>query len=224
MFKDLILACERDLSGQMSTYFDTQTWRAPVAEVEDKALTEVQNAVDVIATTFREPLEAVGVRILELQDEITEVLEYSRQYLSIETDGYKSVWYKLHVCPDAVRWENVILLCELCFSLPFSNGCIERMFSALKLVKTDRRTQLSHQMLTDILEIRLEGPPLEDFSPNKAVETWWNDSTRRPNQSTRNRYAPRSGEGSTSTSITIPDEAESDSTLSLDEWDSWFDN
>ncbi|XP_064404677.1 zinc finger protein 862-like isoform X1 [Halichondria panicea] len=135
------------------TFLDTQTWRAPVAEAEDKALTEVQNAVDVIATTFREPLEAVGVRILELQDEITEVLEYSRQYLSIETDGYKSVWYKLHVCPDAVRWENVILLCELCFSLLFSNGCIERMFSALKLVKTDRRTQLSHQMLTDILEI-----------------------------------------------------------------------
>ncbi len=58
----------------------------------------------------------------------------------------------------------------------------------------------------------------------KAVEIWWNHSTRRPNQSTRKRYAPRSGEGSTSTSITIPDDAESDSTLSLDEWDSWFDN
>ncbi len=78
-------------------------------------------------------------------------------------------------------------------------------------------------MLTDILEIRLEGPPPEDFSPDKAVAIWWNDSTQRPNQSTRKRYAPRSGEGS-STSITIPDEAESDSTLSLDEWDSWFDN
>ncbi len=75
--------------------------------------------------------------------------------------------------------------------------------------------------VTFILEIRLEGPPLEDFSPDKSVEIWWNDSTQRPNQSNRKRYAPRS---STSTPITIPDEAEPDSTLSLDEWDSWLDN
>ena len=169
-------------------FLDTQTW-CPVAitdsDSEDEVVIEVQNAVDIIATTFREPLETVGVQLLELQDEITDVLEYSRQYLSVEREGYKSVWCKLHVCPDAVRWKNVLLLCELCFSLPFSNGCIERMFSALKLVKTDRRTQISHQTLIDILEIRLEGPPLKDFTPDKAVEAWWNESARRPNQSAR---------------------------------------
>ena len=27
------------------------------------------------------------------------------------------VWYKLHVCPDASRWTNVLVLCELAFSL-----------------------------------------------------------------------------------------------------------
>jgi hypothetical protein len=122
-------------------FLGTQTWR-PVATDEndlesaesspgDKSLSEVSSAVELIATTFREPLEAVGVNLLVLQDQITEVVEYARSYLSIETEAYHKVWYKLHVCPDASRWKDILILCELCFSLPFSNGRVERIFSSL---------------------------------------------------------------------------------------------
>ena len=94
-------------------FLDTQTWR-PLSAVSgesdsesessnDKSLAEVTVAVDLIATTFREPLEAVGVNLLTLQDQITEVVEYARNYLSIETEDYHKVWYKLHVCPDSNR-------------------------------------------------------------------------------------------------------------------------
>ncbi len=162
-------------------FLDTQTWRPVVTAAaesgsesesspEDKTLTEVVAAVELIATTFQEPLEAVGVSLLVDQDEITEVVEYERNYLSIEREEYHKVWYKLHVCSDVNRWKNVLVLCELCFSLPFSNGSVERMFSTLKLVKTDRRTRLHHDTLSDLLEIRVEGPPLESFSPKQAVE------------------------------------------------------
>ena len=58
----------------------------------------MSGAVELIATTFGEPLEAVGVNLLVLQDQITEVVEYARSYLSIETEAYHKVWYKLHAC------------------------------------------------------------------------------------------------------------------------------
>ena len=77
---------------------------------EDKSLSEVVAAVELIATTFHEPLEAVGVSLLVLQDEITEIVEYTRSYLSIEREDYHKVWYKLHICPDANRWPNVLIL------------------------------------------------------------------------------------------------------------------
>ena len=154
-------------------FLDTQTWRqvsTDTAESEsdsqpDKSLSEVVAAVELIATTFREPLESVGVNLLVLQDEVKEVVEYARNYLSIENERYHKVWYNLHVCQDANRWPQVLILCELCFSLPFSNGTVERMFSMLKVIKTDHRTRLHSNTLSDLLEIQVEGPSLETFSP-----------------------------------------------------------
>ena len=217
-------------------FLDTQTWRSVATDENDlefvesspgdKSLTEVSGAVELIATTFREPLEAVGVNLLVLQDQITEIVEYALSYLSIETEVYHKVWYKLHVCPDASRWKDILILCELCFSLPFSNGRVERIFSSLKLIKTDRRTRLHHDTLSDLLEIHVEGPALHDFTPKPAVEAWWSSckTSRRPNQSSRKQYSPRSTGASTSTGV--DEETEDRMSSDLIEWDSWlnFDN
>lgn len=186
-------------------------------------MSEVSAAVELIATTFREPLEAVGVNLLVLQDQITEIVEYARNYLSIESEEYHKVWYKLHVCPDASRWHNVLLLCELCFSLPFSNGRVERIFSSLKLIKTDRRTRLHHATLSDLLEIQVEGPSLGNFSPKAAVEAWWKDckTTRRPNQGPRKQYTPRNTTASSSSAPDSDQESE-EPFFALSGWDAWF--
>ena len=61
------------------------------------------------------------------------------------------------------------------FSLPFSNGHIERMFSSLKVIKIDRRTNLQPGTLSDLLEIKVEGPNLGGFSADQAVVLWWED-------------------------------------------------
>ena len=107
-------------------------------------------------------------------------------------EAYHKVWYKLHVSPDSSRWTNVLILTELCFSLPFSNGSVERVFSTTKLIKTDRRTRLHRDTLSDIMEIKVEGPSLNAFSPKQAVEAWWRDckTSRRPNQSARKQFSP----------------------------------
>ena len=95
-------------------FLDTQTWRCVVADTadsscRDKSLTEVLIAVELI-------VEAV---VLVLQDQIAEVVEYARNYLSIESEEYHKVWYKLYICPDASRWRDILVLASCASVHPF---------------------------------------------------------------------------------------------------------
>ena len=182
---------------------------------DDKA--EIRSAMEYIVTMFREPLEAKNTCIFSLQDEIDEVVDFYRKYLESQGEDYRKVWYKLFVAQDARKWPNVILVSELLFSLPFTNSKVERAFSTMKIVKTNRRTSLLSSTLEDLMEINEEGPELESFCPDHAIQLWWSDCTRRPNQAPRKEYRKRlSSEGETS------NESEMESTL--DVWDRWFSN
>lgn len=72
-----------------------------------------------------------------IQDEAEEIVHYDRKYLSIGTEDYRKIWYKLCSAPDIEKWPNMLHISELLFSLPFSSGQIGRMLSALKVIKTD---------------------------------------------------------------------------------------
>ena len=111
-------------------------------------------------------------------------------------------------------------LSELLFSLPFSNGHVERVFSTLKNIKTERRTLLKRDTLSDLLEIQAEGPSLAEFSPSQAVKLWWDDcqTTRRVNQAPRKEYRPRDSGGMSSDTLQAEGEEQSSS---LEDWDSW---
>ena len=101
------------------------------------------------------------------------------------------MWYKLHATPDAKNWPNVLLLSQLLFSLPFTNSIMERAFCTMKVVKTNHRTSLLTSTLDDLMEINVEGPTPESFSAADAVQLWWADRIRRPNQRARKDYHPR---------------------------------
>ena len=141
---------------------------------DDQVLSEVKESVDYLASHFRIPLEAKGVVIASLQDEVEDAVEYARRYLDICRTEYQIVWYKLHSCPDMGKWPNILKLCALAFSLPFSNGRLEQIFS-MKFVKNSRRVNLDNDTLNDLLEIYIEGPPLSSFCPDVAIELWWSD-------------------------------------------------
>lgn len=203
-------------------FLDTQSW-CKSGDSESDELEEINAAVEYITTHFREPLEAVSMNISSIRDEIEEIVDYARKYLSIRTESYQTIWYKLHVAPDVSKWPNVLVLCELLFSLPFSNGRVERIFSSMKVIKTDRRTNLLTETLSDLMEIQVEGPALLDFSASSAVQLWWEDccTTRRVNQAPRKPYKPRASETESSSASPVPStSAESEGTLS--DWDSWF--
>ena len=107
-----------------------------------------------------------------------------RRYFSV-TDEYRKVWYKLCVVSDATKWPNILLLSELLFSLPFSNGHVECIFSLMNVIKTDRRSNLHSSTLSDLLEIHSEGPALSNFCADEAVALWCEDCNRRTTQNPR---------------------------------------
>ena len=118
---------------------------------------------------------------------------YAKQYINLVQNPYRVVWWKLFNSPDAIKWENILALVELTFTIPLSNGHVKRCFSQLKLTKTDRRTSLGEDRLDHLLRIRLEGPPLQVWDATTAVGLWWTDKTRRLNSSAHS--APKKGKG-----------------------------
>ena len=154
-----------------------------------------------------------------IQDELEEVVEYGRKNLSPDKDSYHRIWYKLHTASDSTKWPNVLLLCELLFSITFSNSHVERMFSSLKVVKTNRRTNLANSTLNNLLEIHVEGLIMSKFSADQAVELWWKDcsTTSRVNQQPRQLY--RLGLSSEENDSSDSDEEE---IATVAEWDRWF--
>ena len=137
--------------------------------------------------------------IASLQDEVEDAVEYARSYLDIDCLEYRKIWYKLHTCPDVWNWPNLLKLCALAFSLPFSNGRVEQIF-LMKVVKTARRSNFKNDTLNDLLEIYIEGPTLNSFCPDVAIELWWSDccTTRGVNQLPRKTYRPRNPASMTS--------------------------
>ncbi len=138
---------------------DCQCWQKKNDKDSEDDITEIKSSVEYIATVFREPLQATAVNTTSLQDELEEVfIDYARRYLSIDKESYRHIWYKLHTSPDTGKWPNILVLCELLFALHFSNGKVERIFS---ITKTERSTNLDVSTLSDLLEIKVEGPELK---------------------------------------------------------------
>ena len=142
-----------------------------------------------------------------------------KNYLDCQVEDFKKVWYTPHSMHDARKWPSVLLLSELLFSLPFTNSKVERTFSTLKVIKTDCRTSL-HTSTLD--EINVEGPPLENFSADHAVDLWWADCARRPNQGPRKEYRPREKDPEISTSDDPDLESKDAAEFTLDDWDEWL--
>ena len=158
-----------------------------------------------------------------IQDEVEDV-SCARKYLPIGSENYHKIWYKLHTSPDSSRWPNILMLCELLFSLPISTSRVEQLFSLLKIIKIKRRTSINNSTLHDLLEVNVEGPPLSSFNANAAIQLWWTDccTSRRVNQNPRKEYRPRA----TSSNNSPQEKSTSveESTLTLSAWDDWFDS
>ena len=212
-----------DLMRSILLFLDTQSWQdSEGSSTDDDRLCEIKSALLSITDIFRAPLEAKGADLTSILDEIEDIVDYARTYLRIASDSYSKVWYQLYCSPDSTKWPNIMLVSELLLSLPFSTAKVERFFSMLKVIKNERRTNLSCSTLNDLLEVKTEGPTLSNFSADAAVNLWWSDCStgRRVNQKPRKEY--RRHKQSSSTVASTSGDSESENELDLDTWDDWF--
>ena len=76
----------------------------------------------------------------------------------------------------------MLAIVELLFCIPVANGHLERVFSQLKLIKTNRRTSIKEDTLDQLVRISVEGPPLSDWDPACAMQLWWREKALRINR------------------------------------------
>ena len=129
-------------------------------------------ALEYVSTRFLVPLENASVNCAVLNEEWDNIVEYAKRYLNLVQDDYKVIWWKLFNSPDSTKWTNVLAVVELPFCLPVSNGHLERVFSQLKLVKSEQRTCLGEDRLDQLVCISVEAPVLAQWDPSSAVELW----------------------------------------------------
>ena len=166
----------RDIIFMLSSH----GWEKVVEESSDPDL----SAIDRLTTRFTTPLQEAGATVEDIKVEI----EYAVQYVAVSSLDYHSVWWILFHASSADEWSNVLVLAELLFSLPASNGKLEWVFSTLGTIKVDKRSRLSNQALDDMLLIKNNDIPLVKFSPDPCIDLWWQAKVRRPSQKKRKDY------------------------------------
>ena len=108
-------------------------------------------AVDSLVERFETPLHGASADTVAIKAEFRKMLEYAVQYIALSRFDYQSVWWRLFNAPNSAEWSNVLILANLLLSLPASNGKLERAFSLLGIIKTDRRSRLTNESLDDLL-------------------------------------------------------------------------
>ena len=203
--KDRVKVQHSDLLTHILTILATQGW-----EKSDNT----DAALDKLITHFKAPLEKAGVDIFVIKDEWEDMTDYAKRYLDLVQDDYRTIWWKIFNSPSANNWNNILPLIELIFCLPMSNGRLERVFSTLKFLKSDRRSSLSEDRLDHLVRITVEGPPIAQWDATGAVQLWWKSKQRRQVQDTRT--APTS-------SRTDISEADENYSLNLmEDWDKFI--
>ena len=215
------LQCLRDIMFVLAS----QGWQKALDE------NDTLEAVDRLVERFTLPLQAAGVQLEEIHAEFYAVLQYACQYISLSILDYQAVWWRLFHAPVAVEWTNILTLVELLFSLPVSNGKVERVFSQVNVIKSNKRTLLSNNTLDDLLRLSETGVPVKEFNPDHSIDLWWQNKVRRPNQKQKAPYKKQktcidtdASTCSASTELTETDsDSDAESESLLESWDSWVD-
>ena len=133
-FSDLVQDCLRERLATQETDLLTHTLTILATQGWEKA-TEASfahSAIQDVSSRFQVPLEHATVDLSLLKEEWDDMLDYAKRYLDLVTQDANTVWWKLFNSTSAKKWGNILGLVELLFSLPMSNGHVERVFSSLK--------------------------------------------------------------------------------------------
>ena len=111
----------------------------------------------------------------------------------VNSDSFKSEWFELRLylsmhCHTlsvtevlhllttdttlSLAYPNFVKLAQVCLTLPISTADCEREFSTMRRIKTRLRSEMNNATLNHCMRISIEGPPLQEFDFDTAVEKW----------------------------------------------------
>ena len=148
-------------------------------------------AILVLLRWFKSPLEHAGVFISESEmlEEWRDLVTYTKKYLTPKSKPILKTWREIFDAEG--NFNNILKLVELCFVIPISNAVVERFFSRMKRVKSNKRGSFTNERLEKVLRIGETGPPLDKNTVLSAMNLWNLDRQRRPNQGIRKKYKPK---------------------------------
>ena len=161
-----------------------------VAKSSDEMYSFVDKEIDFLSQHFLQPLLHAKCEVAMLKSEFKQIIKYTEKHIDVTNTSYTGIWRMIYQTANlgVHSWENILLLVELCFSIPVSNAKVESGFSIMRMVETDWRARLTPERLGNLLSIYIEGPPYEDNNSERCVELFF-EKTRRPNQpAKRNTY------------------------------------
>nr|XP_006813033.1 PREDICTED: zinc finger protein 862-like [Saccoglossus kowalevskii] len=152
---------------------DLKVWPASVQDEPDFGAT----SIEVLSQQF-------GPALLQHANGLT-----STDDLQPEWIRFKHLLYARFVDLSEVTWAqvnsalvdkcpNILALIDLVLSMPASSFEAERGFSLMKIIKTDWRSRLKDSTLSDLMMVKLESPEIGKFSPNAAINLWFNKNRR----------------------------------------------
>ena len=94
----------------------------------------------------------------QINEEWEDMVDYVRRYSNIAKEDNQIIWFKLFNCPESKKWMNILAVVELLFCLPIASGRVERAFSAINVIKTNRRNFLGEDYFDDFMRIAIDGP------------------------------------------------------------------
>ncbi|XP_065667866.1 zinc finger protein 862-like [Hydra vulgaris] len=142
------------------------------------------------------------------------LVDYTVKYLAPDKTEYRKVWYQIFSSSMKKDWSPVLLLVELLFVLPVSNGKVERLFSLMNRIKTDTRNRLTEKRLNNLIRVCTDETNSGEFDVNPAIELWAEDTLRRPTQESRKTYSKKEKKKTTIKTL-IDLESSSDESLDL---------
>ena len=149
---------------------DVSTWPTDATHFGEDSIQE-------IAKYFNETLIYNKCRLEDLQREWIVLKTIVKPIYENDTKAKcLDIWERIFTNEETVKaCDNILHLIEILLITPFSNGMLERMFSRMLRVKNYWRNKLGRDRLEALLRISEEGPSIEDFKPDIAIESWYNE-------------------------------------------------
>lgn len=130
--------------------------------------------IGIITTEYKEILADAAINTDAVIDEWPALRsEVERRYNSPASAS----WEDLNTARE--RFPNVLGVVDFILTLPSHSADCERGFSLMKRIKSDWRSSLNNDTLTDLMRIHLGTSAVEAFDPEPALRQWLASSERR---------------------------------------------